>query len=75
MNEVQKPGQQPIQIPAEDSETEADEPVVEDKPKKRGRKLKAKSSDESNSEVEIKQSKRRGRKPKQQVDLSEESDF
>ncbi len=54
--------------------TEADEPVVQAKPK-RGRKPKAKSSDES-SEGEAKQQKRRGRKPKkqrEQVMVSEES--
>ena len=45
--------------------------VSEEKPKKRGRKPKAKSSDESNSEGEIKQKKRRGRKPK--VKSSDES--
>ena len=58
------------------SDTEVDEPVVQAKPK-RGRKPKAKSSDESNSEGEIKQPKRRGRKPKKQreeVVVSEESD-
>ena len=47
------------------SDTEVDEPVVKAKPKKRGRKPKAKSSDES-SEGEVKQQKRRGRKPRQQ---------
>ena len=59
------------------SGTEVDEPVVQAKPK-RGRKPKDKSSDESNSEGEIKQKKRRGRKPKkqrEQVMVSEESDF
>ena len=58
------------------SGTEVDEPVVQAKPK-RGRKPKAKSSDESNSEGENKQ-KRRGRNPKkqrEQVMVSEESDF
>jgi len=59
------------------SGTEADEPVVQAKPK-RGRKPKVKSSDESNSEGENKQKKRRVRKPKKQreeVMVSEESDF
>ena len=59
------------------SDTEVDDPEIQAKPK-RGRKPKAKSSDESNSEGEIKQKKRRGRKPKKQreeVMVSEESDF
>jgi hypothetical protein len=59
------------------SGTEVDEPVIQAKPK-RGRKPNAKSSDESNSEGEVKQQKRRGRKPKKQreeVMVSEESDF
>ena len=67
---------QPVGPDSNDSGTEVDEPVVQAKPK-RGRKPKDKSSDESNSEGEIKQ-KRRGRKPKkqrEQVMVSEESDF
>ena len=73
--EVKKPMQ--VASETEGSATEIDEPVVEARPKKRGRKPKAKSSDESNSEGEIKQPKRRGRKPKkhrEEVVVSEESD-
>jgi hypothetical protein len=76
---VKQSVKQPMQVASETegSSTEIDEPVIEAKPKKRGRKTKAKSSDESNSEGEIKQPKRRGRKPKKQreeVVVSEESD-
>ena len=73
--EVNKPMQ--VASETEGSATEIDEPLVEARPKKRGRKAKAKSSDESNSEGEIKQPKRSGRKPKKQreeVVVSEESD-
>jgi len=54
---------------------ESSSDMSDEKPKKRGRKPKVKSSDES-SEGEIKQ-KRRGRKPKKQCEVmvSEESDF
>ena len=69
LNEVQRPiaddGSDINGSGINGSDTEVDEPVVEAKPKKRGRKPKAKSSDES-SEGEVKQQKRRGRKPKKQ---------
>jgi hypothetical protein len=76
LNEVQRPIADGSDINGSGingSDTEVDEPVVKAKPK-RGRKPKAKSSDES-SEGEVKQQKRRGRKPKKQrEEMVSESD-